>query len=840
MNYKNLSKKITCILLCLCAVMSSFAQKIPTIENFTQEKPVWKCLFIIYPNVQITGTGANDFQNTQNWVISKAHCDSLIKKAEGFKWCVEESTHHRIEIQYDTVISHTPITSLTNTYGAVEIPQEDWDRLDVGSYDVYFVTAQHCCGGWAGLAWGGNPLRITLVNFMSDPYGWNGFVHEWSHSYMQAQSGKAHVSPHYTWADAYTSFGYSASNQAGNPWFAIHPYIAFYHDIMEGTLQSYKDITVEMNGRTVKPHQKYLGTHPSLWRYTRKRTYDQWNLNNDFITAEYENCSGRALLSDQDIPMIEGTDFTSVRDEANGVVVVTGINDYTGTIKVAITSSPVKNAVFFETFGGTVIPKDSVYCHSLITDPGKVFKTGFIFGGWFKEAECRNQWDFGEDLTPDDDITLYVRWVPLSNGNFINLSEENPPSSGTGWTYSNDVFTILDGANVTISGETTSKCIKINTGATATITLDNAKIDATNNTSMAPFTVTSSNTTILLRGKSTVIANKNSSNSNHAGIEQNSEGTLIIDRSEEEVGVLYAMGGRYAAGIGGGLNKGCGTIIINDGIIFSTGDTSRGSGIGGGRYCSGGNITINGGIIAAIGVNPGAAIGRGDEGTINSITINGGTVYAEAWSGAAITTGKSQHTGTSIGPNAVVFMSSATEYYGGQKDPAAVIYEYKGQDASFIDISEYSLSMDLLTDMTIPANHTLGIPTGGTITVADGVRLDNYGAISVYTINGIIKSSGKTFGAIENWMSGNIGTINGIKEVSEKIGLKIYSAEQTLKIEANEPINRIAVTDISGRILLSVSSDETTATISTHKFPKGIYLVTVQTNRGAYTGKVIM
>ena len=44
-------------------------------------------------------------------------------------------------------------------------------------------------------------------------------------------------------------------------------------------------------------------------------------------------------------------------------------------------------------------------------------RDGYTFGGWFKEADCIDQWDFEEDtilLTEEQtDIKLYAKWTTL-------------------------------------------------------------------------------------------------------------------------------------------------------------------------------------------------------------------------------------------------------------------------------------------------------------------------------------------------------------------------------------------------------------------------------------------
>ena len=83
------------------------------------------------------------------------------------------------------------------------------------------------------------------------------------------------------------------------------------------------------------------------------------------------------------------------------------------------------------------------------------------------------------------------------------------------------------------------------------------------------------------------------------------------------------------AGIGGGNNKSCGTIIINGGTVTSYGGSDA-AGIGGGNEPDDGNvngrITINGGIVKAYGGKYGAGIGGGDLSDGGVITINAGKV----------------------------------------------------------------------------------------------------------------------------------------------------------------------------------------------------------------------
>ncbi len=93
---------------------------------------------------------------------------------------------------------------------------------------------------------------------------------------------------------------------------------------------------------------------------------------------------------------------------------------------------------------------------------------------------------------------------------------------------------------------------------------------------------------------------------------------------------MNSYGNGYGAGIGGGYtdsNRNCGNIDIKGGNITAIGGREA-AGIGGGDEGSCGNITISGGTVEASCGEAGAGIGGGDEGTFGAITISGGTVNA--------------------------------------------------------------------------------------------------------------------------------------------------------------------------------------------------------------------
>ena len=154
-------------------------------------------------------------------------------------------------------------------------------------------------------------------------------------------------------------------------------------------------------------------------------------------------------------------------------------------------------------------------------------------------------------------------------------------------------------------------------------------------------------------GDATIILKDGSNNTVHAGLSDNGMGggdnhwpgifvpagkTLIImgGSGNEGTGTLFAyshMTNGSASGIGAGISHPCGNIDIRGGIISAMGG-NQAAGIGGAQgngAC--GNITISGGSITAIGGSYAAGIGGGVTSSCGNITITSGVTKVQAAKG---------------------------------------------------------------------------------------------------------------------------------------------------------------------------------------------------------------
>ena len=199
--------------------------------------------------------------------------------------------------------------------------------------------------------------------------------------------------------------------------------------------------------------------------------------------------------------------------------------------------------------------------------------------------------------------------------------------------WATDSLTLEDGDHVYGLLADNYKVEVENKAGGATVTLDNVTINGTNSINYKWAGITClGDAKIILRGTNTV----KGFYLTFPGIHIAENKTLTISGD----GSLNASSNGTGAGIGGGLDLSCGSIVIQQGTIVATGGTmSAGIGAGCGNYntvvC--GDITIQGGTVTANGGRWGAGIGSGagwgldkdnSISTCGDISINGGTVIA--------------------------------------------------------------------------------------------------------------------------------------------------------------------------------------------------------------------
>lgn len=231
-----------------------------------------------------------------------------------------------------------------------------------------------------------------------------------------------------------------------------------------------------------------------------------------------------------------------------------------------------------------------------------VIKNDYAFDGWYDNEELT-----GNAVTtlPAGTVGNKTFWAKWSDANRIDLS------TLTANTVVEDGM-ILTGKLL--------RNIKITIADGATVTLDNVTINGASSCKWAGIT---------LEGDAKLILKEDTTNtvkgfySTYPGIFVPEGKTLTI----EGTGTLNVSSNGSAPGIGGVASMyeepaiSCGNIVINDGVINAVGGYDA-AGIGSGSSGSCGNITINGGTITATGGYYAPGIGSGNSGSCGDITIS--------------------------------------------------------------------------------------------------------------------------------------------------------------------------------------------------------------------------
>ena len=70
----------------------------------------------------------------------------------------------------------------------------------------------------------------------------------------------------------------------------------------------------------------------------------------------------------------------------------------------------LKFTVTFDSQEGSDVPQQAIEEGDNAVQPSNPEREDYTFGGWFKEADCINQWNFPTDVVTED-ITLYAKWI---------------------------------------------------------------------------------------------------------------------------------------------------------------------------------------------------------------------------------------------------------------------------------------------------------------------------------------------------------------------------------------------------------------------------------------------
>lgn len=110
-------------------------------------------------------------------------------------------------------------------------------------------------------------------------------------------------------------------------------------------------------------------------------------------------------------PTKEGYRFGGWYYDNNGGKAKWDFDTDTVTRAMTLTAKWVRTyTVTFETSGGSAVDPVTVDAGSTVTKPADPTKSGYTFGGWYKDSTLQTPWDFANG-TVTADTTLYAKWT---------------------------------------------------------------------------------------------------------------------------------------------------------------------------------------------------------------------------------------------------------------------------------------------------------------------------------------------------------------------------------------------------------------------------------------------
>lgn len=188
-------------------------------------------------------------------------------------------------------------------------------------------------------------------------------------------------------------------------------------------------------------------------------------------------------------------------------------------------------------------------------------------------------------------------------------------------------YAALGQYTITGASNAASHAIRVRAGEAVTVTLENVRLDLSEQRWKSPFELEEgASVELILKGENELRAG-----TTRAAVEVAEDASLTV--SADSTGGLIAVGGAGAAGIGGGTGKPCGSVQVQGGVIEATA-MSGGAGIGQGSGGTDGSFSVSGGQLRLTGGYGAAGLGSGSGGMGGAAVVSGGTLTARGGSNA--------------------------------------------------------------------------------------------------------------------------------------------------------------------------------------------------------------
>ena len=172
--------------------------------------------------------------------------------------------------------------------------------------------------------------------------------------------------------------------------------------------------------------------------YSKKRFSVTWNnANGEEIYTEDNLPYGTKPVYSGEEPKLPGNTSATFIGWTPQVGTLTENAVYTAVYDIP----PVKHIVSFDTQDGAPLQKATVNDGEKVIRPADPVLPGYTFGGWYKEAECKEAWNFASD-TITKDIVLFAKWEKVNSFKVTASSDKDTYLEGESILVS---ATVLDG-----------------------------------------------------------------------------------------------------------------------------------------------------------------------------------------------------------------------------------------------------------------------------------------------------------------------------------------------------------------------------------------------------------
>jgi uncharacterized repeat protein (TIGR02543 family) len=372
--------------------------------------------------------------------------------------------------------------------------------------------------------------------------------------------------------------------------------------------------------------------------------------------------------------------------------------------------------VSFNANGGNPAPNQQTIVYGgKVNIPPAMTKTGYIFGGWYKEAACTHQWNFAAD-TVTSNIILYAQWYTPIVVSGTTLAEKLQwlsinAASNSGYIIEVIADEELNAQNLFYNGKSNITIQLKGTGSSRVITLWN---------SGSLFSI--GNGVMLILEENLILPGKYN---NASLVQVNSGGTLIMNQSVKISGSTVVPSGSSSYGGGGVYVGDGGTFTMNGGEI--SGNTA--SSCGGGVYVGdGGTFTMNGGEItgntASSSFSSSAYGGGVYVSSSGTFTMSGGEI-----TGNTASSGSSSYGGGGVYVGSGTFTMSGGEITGNTTSSSS--YNKSGGGGGvYVGSGTFTMSGGEITGNTASSSYKNTSSYGGGVYVGSGTFTMSGGEIT--------------------------------------------------------------------------------------------------------------